>query len=367
MWLQMHADVTGKRVVVCENADAPLLGCAILASVGAGVHASVEEAVKAMVRTANKIDPDKEVAEVYNDLFEQVYSKMSPATKPVAHAIASLRGGGGGGGDEKDGDAARNIKDEFIISPSLLASDWTNIRAEIGRCMKAGVPHLHVDIFDGVFLDSPFALTFGPQMVKAIRKCCDAYNSKAVLDLHVCVDRPARYVSAMAESGGSRFIFQWEAMDSKDDEARVNSAVDLATNVLNSGMKCGVSINPHTGVELIYPLLDTGLVDLVDILAVEPGFGGQVFQDCVLSKVRDLVKWRHDRQTDLILLVDGGINSETAPLVIEAGADILVAGTFLFRHPKGLKHGVRELRSSASRYNVDSSMPRIFHHLFAPF
>jgi ribulose-phosphate 3-epimerase len=364
MWLQMHADATGKRVVVCENADAPLLGCAILASVGAGVYNSVEEAVKSMVRTSRKIEPDKEAAKIYTDLFEQIYSKMGPATKPIVRAIASFRGGG----VKQDDDVARNDDHGLIISPSLLASDWSNIRAEIERCMKAGVPHLHVDVFDGVFLDSPYALTFGPQMVKAIRKCCDDYKLKAVLDLHVCVDRPARYVRAMAESGGSRFIFQWEAMDAQGDKAHLNSAIDLAMNVINAGMKCGVSINPRTGVEVIYPLLDTGLVDLVDILAVEPGFGGQAFQDSVLSKVRDLVKWRLDRQADLTLLVDGGINSETAPLVIEAGADILVAGSFLFRHPKGLKRGVHELMASTSRYKVSpSKSPRILHHLFAPF
>ena len=336
MWLQMHADVTGKRVVVCENAGAPLLGCAILASVGAGIHDNVDDAVKAMVRTAKTIEPNEEIASVYTDLYERVYSKVSLAARPVAHAIASLRGGRQG---------------RVIISPSLLASDWSDIRGEIRRCMDAGVSRLHVDIFDGVFLDSPYALTFGPQMVKAIRKCCDEYDStfgKAVLDLHVCVDRPARYVGALAASGGSRFIFQWEAMQGKDDEARLASAVDLATKVKNSGMSCGVSINPSTELESIFPLLDTGLVDLVDVLAVEPGFGGQSFQDSALSKLRHLVRWRNNQQTNVILLVDGGVNAKTAPMIVAAGADILVAGTFLFRHPKSLATGVNELATITS-------------------
>lgn len=344
VWLQMHADVSGKRVVVCENADAPLLGCAILASVAAGVHKSVDDAVEAMVRTSETIKPNKKTASVYTNLYENVYSKVSEAVRPVAHAIASLRGGG----------HAPDTRDDTIISPSLLACDWADIRGEVQRCMDAGLSHLHVDIFDGVFLNSPYALSFGPQMVKAIRKSCDDCTTEseeaeeATLDLHVCVEGPARYVDALAASGGTRFIFQWEAMEGEDDEARLASAVDLAKKVGFAGMQCGVSINPSTGVDSIFPLLETGLVDLVDVLAVEAGFGGQSFQDSALSKLRKLVKWRGDRHVNLKFLVDGGINSETAPLVVAAGADILVAGTSLFRHPKGLQQGIDELMASAS-------------------
>ena len=205
---------------------------------------------------------------------------------------------------------------------------------------------MHVDIFDGCFLDSPYAFTFGPQMVKAIKRCCDEYQSEsggAILDLHLCVERPARYVEAMAESGGSRFIFQWEAMEGENDEERLSSATTLARRIIESGMKCGVSINPSTAVELIFPLLETGLVDLVDVLAVEAGFGGQLFQDSALSKLKKLVEWRAKRHAEVILMVDGGVNAEKAPLVMKAGANIVVVGTFLFNHPKGLRHAVSQL------------------------
>ncbi len=335
MWLQMHSDVTGKRVVVCENADAPLLGCAILASVGVGIHESVDDAVKHMVRTADTVEPHVETAAIYTKLYDLVYSKVNLAVRPVAHAIASLRGG-----------ADDELQNGPIISPSLLACDWSDIRGEVGRCMRAGTRHLHVDIFDGCFLDSPYAFTFGPQMVKAIKRCCDEYNSEsgeAILDLHLCVERPARYVEAMAKSGGSRFIFQWEAMEGENEIERLSAAIALARRVVESGMKCGVSINPSTAVELIFPLLETGLVDLVDVLAVEAGFGGQLFQDSALSKLKKLVEWRAERQAEVILLVDGGVNAEKAPLVMKAGADIVVVGTFLFNHPKGLRHAVSQL------------------------
>jgi ribulose-phosphate 3-epimerase len=392
LWLQMHADVTGKPVVVCENADAPLLGCAILASVGAGIHPTAEAAVQAMVRTAKRIEPNPAVAETYSDLYNGVYSKLSSAVRPVVHSISQLRGGGsietldcslsdttplgdkrvtpdlrvrGGGGAEpyQDVSAMAEEKGEQpypIVSPSLLASDWSNIESEIERCVKAGLFHLHIDVFDGVFLDSPYALTFGPQMIEAMRRCSKRHTCKIVLDVHLCVYRPARYVEAMAKAGADRIIFQWEAMakeaNTNDDTAddtigQLEQAVELAEAIREYGMLCGISINPQTGVEEILPLLESGLVDLVDILAVEPGFGGQSFQESALGKIQQLRRWidakgdESHQEVDIKLLVDGGINAETSPLVIEAGADILVAGTFLFKHPSSISDGAKELLS----------------------
>lgn len=144
------------------------------------------------------------------------------------------------------------------------------MKGEVQKCIDANVSHLHVDIFDGVFLDSPHALTFGPQMVGAIRKRFEKYP-ELILDIHLCVDRPTRYITALAKAGASRVIFMFEAMG-------LNEAVEFAKTVTSLKMKCGVSINPDTPLSEIFPLLETGLVDLVDILAVEPGFGGQKFK-----------------------------------------------------------------------------------------
>lgn len=155
--------------------------------------------------------------------------------------------------------------------------------------------------------------------------------------MHMCVDRPGRYVQVMADAGATRFIFQWEAVSAAE-------ALTLARAIVDSGMKCGVSINPETHVQDLYPLLESGLFDLVDILAVHPGFGGQSFQDKALDKVRQLSEWRGSKVFEI--MVDGGINSETAALAINAGADILVAGTFLFQHPQGLAEGVKNLLGS---------------------
>lgn len=380
MWLQMHADVTGKPVVVCENTDAPLLGCAILASVGVGVHSSVDNAVKSMVRVSKRIEPDPVAAKEYDDIYQKVYQNVGSAVQPIAHAIQNrkkapnavpIRGGDSVRVLHEESGAVEidtliiqpeDITEEYfireeeegagemwivestlpprtVISPSLLAADWTDIKGEVCRCLAAGATRLHVDVFDGVFLNSPNAMTFGPQMVQAIRRVCNEFGGQAVLDLHMCVERPERYIFPMAEAGATRFVFQWEAMDN------VEAAIALAVEVASAGMSCGVSVNPSTKIEDIYPLLATNLVDLVDILAVEPGFGGQAFQRRVLDKIETLKVWREEYLADFDIMVDGGINHDTVRDVVEAGADILVSGTFLFLHPGGIERGIKSLLS----------------------
>ena len=323
LWLQMHADVTGKPVVVCEFADAPLLGCAILASVSAGIHANVNEAIANMVRKSKTVTPSESVSKTYDELYNTVYKGLSDATRPVAHAIASMSRGGG-----------QETPNKLpTISPSLLAADWSNIRGEIQRCLDAGKNRLHVDVFDGVFIDSPYALTFGPQMVEAMRKC----SKETILDLHLCVERPGRYVEAMAKAGGNTFIFQWEAVDG------LEAALEIARDVKKLGMECGISINPSTKVEDIYPLLESRLIAVVDLLAVEPGFGGQRFQESAVGKIKKLTDFRSDANIQFEIMVDGGINEDTAKLAI--AADILVAGTYLFNR-SNLEDGVAELEAS---------------------
>ena len=372
LWLQMHADVTNKTVVVCENSEqAPLLGCAILAAVGCGIHSSVEEACQRMVRPARRIEPDPVAAARYAVLYEQVYAPVADAVRPVAHAIHHLRCGASssssskppvlepssssppstatpvrtGRGLELDDQTTKTTMAARIrrtISPSLLACDWAVMRDEVHRCMDAGLRRFHVDIFDGVFLDSPNALTFGPQMVEAIKRSCDSFPSdhdhanhqhRASLDLHMCVVRPSRFVETMAALGVDCFIFQWEAM--RD----LTEAKELAVRIVESGLECGVSINPATRVDELFPLLEAGTVSVVDVLAVEPGFGGQTFQNSVLQKIQTLRSWRDDVQSTFAIMVDGGVNKSTAAQILDAGADILVAGTYLFRHSDGIGKG----------------------------
>lgn len=343
-WLQMHADVTGKDVVVCEFPDAPLLGCAILASVNAGIHQSFDDAVANMVRQDRRIRPNEETVKIYDALYHKTYSNLADATRSVAHEISKLRGGDSLA--SRDNDTGYNHHNKMIpvVSPSLLACDWADMRVEIDRCLDAGAKRLHVDIFDGVFLDSPEALTFGPQMVRSIRKCT---QNDVILDLHVCVDRPARYIKSLRVSAGeaATFIFQREAVQSIDE------ASEIIKEVIQSGMKCGISINPSTPLDDIYPLLEPGLIDVVDVLSVEPGFGGQSFQPHTIGKLERLVEYRESlrQRSDhptFRIMVDGGINKETARTIKHTNPDILVSGNFLFNHKHSLVSGISEIESS---------------------
>jgi len=249
LWLQMHADVTNKTVVLCENIDAPLLGCAILASVVAGVHENVQDAVANMVRVSRRVKPNATDAKKYERIYDDVYSKLSSSVKPLVHSIASLRGG------------SMKQKRQVTVSPSLLACDWANIGNEIQRCLEANLKRLHIDMFDGVYLDSPDAFTFGPQMIKAMR----SVSNQVILDVHLCVDRPRRFVESLSKAGASRITFMWEAMED------LKQAETLARDIRDHSMCCGLSINPGTEVSEILPLLETGLVDSVNILGVNPG------------------------------------------------------------------------------------------------
>ena len=145
----MHADVTKKPIVLCDNIDAPLLGSAILASVGANVHSSVQDAVSNMVRVSRRVEPNQEAAKQYDDIYNEVYSRLSSSVRPIVHSIANLRGG---------------ACSEVEVSPSVLAADWGNMNGEIKRCLDAGLKRIHVDMFDGVYLNSSEALTFGPKV-----------------------------------------------------------------------------------------------------------------------------------------------------------------------------------------------------------
>lgn len=175
-------------------------------------------------------------------------------------------------------------------------------------------------------------------MVEAIRRSC--VNDNTILDIHLCVDRPQRYVEAMKKSGADRMIFQIEAMHDTND------ALILAKEINSSGMKCGVSLNPSTPITVVLPLIFSGVIDLVDVLAVEPGFGGQKFQHTTLSKIQTLRKHIDQSQRNVKILVDGGVNQDTSKEIINAGADILVAGSFLFKHADGLESGVSQLLQS---------------------
>lgn len=199
-----------------------------------------------------------------------------------------------------------------LLAPSLLAADFARLENDIAT-VAPDSDWLHLDVMDGHFVPN---ITFGPGLVSAVRAV-----TSLPLDVHLMIESPDRYVSAFAEAGADLITVHAEASVHLH---RTLQAIRAA------GCRTGVALNPHTPLDVIRYMLDE--VDLVLLMTVNPGYGGQSFIPAVVPKIRRLARWlkRSGRREDVHIEVDGGINVETARIVIEAGADVLVAGSAVF-------------------------------------
>ena len=216
----------------------------------------------------------------------------------------------------------------LIIAPSLLACDFSHLAEEVQRVEAAGADWLHVDVMDGHFVPN---LTIGPMVVEAIRRA-----SHLPLDVHLMINHPEQYLKAFLDAGAHYLTVHVEAPGLRNESVLETT---LET-IRRSGAKAGLSLRPRTRAESLKPFFPS--VDLILVMTVEPGFGGQAFMPDMIPKIQQLREWFTGN-----LAVDGGINAETGQRCRGAGANVLVAGTYVFR-AASYKEAVQSLRDGAS-------------------
>ncbi|MFT6826829.1 MAG: ribulose-phosphate 3-epimerase [Roseivirga sp.] len=199
-----------------------------------------------------------------------------------------------------------------IIAPSVLAADFANLQRDIEMLNESQADWIHIDIMDGVFVPN---ISFGIPVCEAIYK-----YAKKPLDVHLMITQPERYLEAFRNAGAATITVHYEACTHLHRTLQVIKSLDC---------KAGVAINPHTNVQFLEDTIKD--IDLVCVMSVNPGFGGQKFIENTYKKVRQLKEIIAENDAKTLIEIDGGVNAANAPLLMEAGADVLVAGSFVFK------------------------------------
>ena len=212
------------------------------------------------------------------------------------------------------------------VSPSILSADFSKLGEDIKRLEDSGADMIHVDVMDGHFVPN---LTIGPPVIKSLRK-----YTKLPFDVHLMIDPVHKYIKDYSDAGADIITFHPEATEN------ISETINLIKSL---NKKVGISLNPNTEISAAEDYLDK--IDLILIMSVYPGFGGQKFISAVIQKIKDLDQIRKEKKLNFSIEIDGGINFETSKIAIDAGVDILVSGTTIFKENNGdLKKNIKTLK-----------------------
>lgn len=217
---------------------------------------------------------------------------------------------------------------DYLIAPSIIASDFAHIADEVKACESAGADWIHVDVMDGHFVPT---ITIGPLFVESLR-----HTTKLPLDVHLMISEPEKHLEDFARAGASNITVHAETCP---------DLPQIVKRIQALGCKAGVTLNPATPASVLDSALP--LVDLVLVMSVVPGYSGQKFMPEMIAKVEEVRSKLNALRSTAYLEVDGGMNAETIPLMKKAGANVFVTGNAAFKHPQGSRAGVRELKQIA--------------------